>query len=64
RCPVLVIHSPDDEIVPFTHGLRLFERAESPKRFLRIRGGHNTADYASLTRDLLDARTWGSGRGE
>ena len=63
RCPVLVVHSPDDEIVPYAHGLRLFERARGPKRFLRIRGGHNTAEYAPLTYGLLDARTWGSGRG-
>jgi pimeloyl-ACP methyl ester carboxylesterase len=58
RCPVLVIHSPDDEIVPYTHGLRLFERAKQPKHFVRIRGHHNTPNYESLTPDVLDERTW------
>jgi fermentation-respiration switch protein FrsA (DUF1100 family) len=48
RCPVLVIHSPDDEFVPYAHGLRLFERAHDPKRFLRIRGRHNTGFFESL----------------
>lgn len=41
-CPVLVIHSRDDEIVPFAHGRSLFETARAPKAFLEIRGSHNT----------------------
>jgi len=40
-CPKLVIHSPDDEIVPFEHGKSLFEKAVQPKEFLKIKGGHN-----------------------
>ncbi len=48
RCPVLVIHSPDDEIVPYAHGLRLFEVAHDPKRFLQIRGRHNSGFFESL----------------
>jgi fermentation-respiration switch protein FrsA (DUF1100 family) len=39
--PKLIIHSPDDEIVPFDHGRTIFERAAAPKAFLQIRGGHN-----------------------
>ncbi|MDA8084630.1 MAG: alpha/beta hydrolase [Nitrospiraceae bacterium] len=39
--PKLFIHSPDDEIVPFEQGMRLFEKAGGPKEFLRIAGGHN-----------------------
>ncbi len=41
-CPVLVIHSPDDDIIPFEHGKRLFESANPPKEFLEIVGDHNT----------------------
>jgi hypothetical protein len=37
----LIIHSPDDEIVPFQHGRILYEKASQPKNFLEIRGGHN-----------------------
>ena len=40
-CPKLIIHSPDDEIVPFEHGKSLFEKAVQPKDFLKIKGGHN-----------------------
>src|SRR5688572_1400501 len=41
RAPVLVIHSPDDDIIPFTHGQRLFDAAPEPKAMLEIAGGHN-----------------------
>ena len=41
NCPVLVIHSPDDEIIPFSHGEKLYHAAKQPKVFLQIRGGHN-----------------------
>ncbi|MDD5090904.1 MAG: alpha/beta hydrolase, partial [Candidatus Wallbacteria bacterium] len=41
RCPVLVIHSPDDEIVPFEFGREIFDRTMSPKDFLVISGDHN-----------------------
>ncbi|NDY41665.1 alpha/beta hydrolase [Dissulfurirhabdus thermomarina] len=41
RCPVLVVHSPEDEIVPFHHGEANFEAATGDKAFLRITGGHN-----------------------
>jgi len=41
NCPILVIHSKDDEIVPFKHGRKLFESANEPKEFLEITGSHN-----------------------
>lgn len=40
-CPVFVAHSPQDEIVPFTHGRDLFQIASEPKQFLTLQGGHN-----------------------
>jgi fermentation-respiration switch protein FrsA (DUF1100 family) len=43
RCPVLVIHSRDDEIVPFEFGLELYEAANDPKEFVELFGGHNDA---------------------
>jgi fermentation-respiration switch protein FrsA (DUF1100 family) len=39
--PVLVAHSPDDEIIPFEHGRALFAAANPPKQFLELAGGHN-----------------------
>ena len=41
-CPLLVIHSSDDELVPIAHGRAVFARAPGPKRFLETAGGHNT----------------------
>ncbi|MCP4378036.1 MAG: alpha/beta hydrolase, partial [bacterium] len=49
RCPLLVIHSPDDEIIPYHHGQQLFESAKEPKRFLEISGGHNGGHITSGT---------------
>ena len=47
RCGLLVIHSPDDEIVPYHHGQKIFEAAKEPKRFQEISGGHNDGFLAS-----------------
>jgi fermentation-respiration switch protein FrsA (DUF1100 family) len=41
KVPKLFIHSPDDEVVPFWVGQKLFEAAGEPKEFLKIHGGHN-----------------------
>lgn len=41
KCPILIVHSRDDDIIPFSHGRRLFEVAHPPKEFLEIRGTHN-----------------------
>jgi len=47
RCPVLVIHSADDEITPFSQGVALYEAAPEPKSFVKLRGGHNDALFLS-----------------
>lgn len=41
NCPLLLIHSRDDEIIPYRHGRRLFEAARRPKQFIEMTGGHN-----------------------
>ena len=41
ECPVLVAHSPDDEVVPYDMGRTLYAAVNTPKRFLPLRGGHN-----------------------
>jgi fermentation-respiration switch protein FrsA (DUF1100 family) len=43
HCPVLVIHSRDDEIIPFHHGEAIFAAANEPRTFLKLRGTHNDA---------------------
>jgi fermentation-respiration switch protein FrsA (DUF1100 family) len=39
--PVLIAHSPQDDIIPFAHGQALLAAANEPKRFVELRGGHN-----------------------
>ncbi len=41
KVPILVIHSRDDIIIPFSHGEKNFARANEPKTFLEISGDHN-----------------------
>ncbi|MCF8200323.1 MAG: alpha/beta hydrolase [Sulfuritalea sp.] len=58
-CPLLVIHSRNDDIIPFAHGRRLFATARPPKRILEIEGGHNEgfvfarADWVRALDDFL-----------
>ena len=59
RCPVLVLHSPDDEIIPYHLGRKLYDAAPDPKRFVDLRGGHNDGfllsqpDYERALGDFL-----------
>jgi uncharacterized protein len=59
-CPKLIIHSPDDEIIPFFMGRALYEKAAQPKQFLQIQGGHNEGFlvsgnlYVQGLKDFLD----------
>ena len=41
KAPVMVVHSRNDELIPFHHGKQLFEAAPEPKRFMEIHGSHN-----------------------
>ena len=41
EAPVLVIHSPDDEIIPFSEGEAVYRAAGDRAELLVIRGGHN-----------------------
>lgn len=60
-CPVLVIHSRDDEIIPYHHAEAIFAAANEPKSLLTIRGGHNDAisldeeNYIAGLRTFLSA---------
>lgn len=47
KCPILVAHSPDDEIIPYAMGRKLYEAAVGPKRFLEMRGDHNAGFLVS-----------------
>ncbi len=47
NCPVLVIHSKNDELIPYRLGLKVYDAAKQPKSHLVIRGGHNNGFYVS-----------------
>ena len=47
HCPVMIIHSRNDEVVPFEFGLQLYEAANEPKEFVEIFGSHNDAFVVS-----------------
>jgi hypothetical protein len=57
--PLLVAHSPQDEIIPYAHGQALFAAARAPKSFLELAGGHNDGfifmreDWVGALRDFL-----------
>lgn len=46
-CPVMIIHSREDELIPFRHGGELFRIAKEPKTFLEIKGRHNDGYLSS-----------------
>ncbi len=59
HCPVLVVHSRDDEIIPYHHGEDIYAAANEPRAMLTLRGGHNDAiatdeaNYISGLRSFL-----------
>jgi len=63
QCPILVVHSRDDEIIPFRHGEAIFASANEPRTLLAIRGTHNDAflqdarDYIGGLRAFLTGLT-------
>ncbi|WP_290524023.1 alpha/beta hydrolase [Alcanivorax sp.] len=56
--PLLVMHSDEDEVVPYAHGERLYAAAQAPKTFQPLHGSHgqSTRDPAVQQRivDFLD----------
>lgn len=47
RAPLLILHSTEDEIVPFSMAEELRATAPEPKRLVPLRGGHNDAFVVS-----------------
>ena len=45
QIPKLIMHSRDDEIVPFSIGEKLFSEAPPPKEFYAMKGSHNEAIF-------------------
>ena len=57
KCPVLVLHSPQDDVVPFAMGRKLYAAAPDPKAFVELVGGHNTGGLmasSNAQREMAD----------
>jgi uncharacterized protein len=48
KIPVLIMHSTEDEIIPFHHSDRNFQAANQPKKLVKLRGDHNGGFLDSL----------------
>ncbi len=44
RCPILIVHSKQDEMIAFEHGRKIFSAAPEPKWFLDTTGSHNDGE--------------------
>jgi len=42
NAPILITHSRDDTLIPFSHGRALYRAARAPKSFLEMRGSHES----------------------
>jgi pimeloyl-ACP methyl ester carboxylesterase len=66
RCPVLVLHSEADAVIPVSHGHAIFEAAPRPKQFMSLVGNHSGDEWQATggVRPLLkvlfngEAATW------
>ena len=43
KCPVVMLHSLKDEVVPYDSSLKLYDSIITRKKFIDIEGGHNSA---------------------
>lgn len=55
-CPVLIMHSRQDKLIPYSFGRRLYWIAREPKSFLEMQGSHNKAHLVSGTHYLEAVR--------
>ena len=53
----LILHSREDEVIPFRHGEALYAAASEPKEFAEIHGSHNRGflDSQPLYEAALDS---------
>ena len=56
--PLLVMHSPGDEIVPFEQGRALADAAHGPKQFLATEGSHNAGGFTQRVQWQSEVQSW------
>jgi len=59
--PLLVVHSRDDDIIPFHHGEAIFASANEPRTLLALRGTHNDAFLRDESTYIEGLRTFLTG---
>ncbi len=50
KCPVLIIASQDDNVVPFSFSQELFSKAPEPKTFIQLTGDHDDCYFLCRTK--------------
>jgi hypothetical protein len=45
KFPILITHSPNDDLIPYWMGEKLYEASSAPKRFGKLNGRHNELDH-------------------
>ncbi len=55
ECPVMVIHSRDDDVIPFWHGQTLYRKARQPKRCCWLEGATHNFVPAETQRTIWEA---------
>jgi pimeloyl-ACP methyl ester carboxylesterase len=54
KVPILIMHSKDDEVIPFECSQILYHNIQHPnKKFIEIRGGHTTPELKKENVDSL-----------
>ncbi|MGE3167076.1 MAG: alpha/beta hydrolase [Planctomycetota bacterium] len=60
RCPILILHGVDDEVIPFDQGRQVFDAAPEPKQFVPLLDtGHNDSRESPRVLAAI-ARFWAS----
>lgn len=54
RAPILFIHGTKDEVIPFSHGERLFAAARGEKEFFPVRGGRHNDLFAVAGIEIVE----------
>jgi uncharacterized protein len=53
--PVMIMHSPDDEVAGFNHGKGLYDILDQPKMLIELNGGH--IENFTVSRDIIE-QSW------
>lgn len=56
--PVMILHSPTDEIMPFQLGEKVYQAANQPKQFISMRGSHNSGFVLSQPEYEQQLESW------